>query len=125
MKRRGFHGLLLLACLTITAGGIASSQAELVCATAAADFCVCCPPAECRKEESYCPGGVAGLILLKAENRECAVNPYEAASCRSGGMIASERRSALSVYVQGQSARIDMSDTQLDELLGQLRELRQ
>jgi hypothetical protein len=101
------------------------------CEVAVADYCVCCPPSDCRQEKAFCPGGVAGLVVLKAQHPECAVNydvpaaPGAAGtSCQSGGVVASERRSALGVYAQGQNARIDLTKQQLDELVGQMKELR-
>jgi hypothetical protein len=113
------------------AGASAAEPETGSCEVAAADYCVCCPPSDCRQEKAYCPGGVAGLVLLKARHPECAVNydapaaPGAAApSCQSGGIIASERRSAVGVYAQGQNARIDLTKQQLDELLGQIEELR-
>lgn len=63
------------------------------------------------------------LVVLEAENPGCAVNPYDEARCKSGGMIASEQRSALAVYRQGGTARIDLSETQIDDLVRQLRRL--
>lgn len=107
----------------VAAGPACAVAAEPACAVATSDFCVCCPPSDCRKQEAFCPGEVAGLLVLEAENPECAVNPYEEKSCRSGGVIASERRSAVSVHAQGQSARIDLSTAQLQSLVGQLRGL--
>ena len=94
------------------------------CRVAAEDFCVCCPPSDCRKEAAFCPGGAAGLLLLKTRHAGCAVNPFDAARCRSGGVIASEMTSAIGVYVQGQRARVELSQEQLDALAGQLEELR-
>jgi len=70
-----------------------------------------------------CPGGAGGLLVLKVQNPECSVRAYDAQSCVSGGMIASERRSDLSVYRKGAAARIDLSNAQLDDLVRQLREL--
>lgn len=94
------------------------------CRVATSDFCVCCPPSDCRKEEAYCPGGAGGLLLLKARHPECAVNPFDAARCRSGGVVASEQTSALGVFLQGQRARVELSQEQLDSLTGQLEALR-
>lgn len=94
------------------------------CAVATDDFCVCCPPSDCRKEEAYCPGGAGGLLLLKAANPTCAVNPFDAARCKSGGVIASEQTSAVGVFVQGQRARLELSAEQLGDLTEQLEALR-
>jgi hypothetical protein len=117
--------------LLVAAGGVASAADGGSCEVAASDYCVCCPPSDCRQEKAFCPGGVAGLVVLKAEHPECSVN-YDAPaapgatspSCQSGGVVASERRSALGVYAQGQNARIDLTKQQLDELIGQIQELR-
>jgi hypothetical protein len=94
------------------------------CRVPSGDFCVCCPPSDCRKEAAFCPGGTGGLLVLKARHPACAVNPFAAARCKSGGVIASEQRSALGVYTQGQRARIELSQEQLDALVGQLETLR-
>jgi hypothetical protein len=117
--------------LVVATGDLASAADAGSCEVAVADYCVCCPPSDCRQEKAFCPGGVAGLVVLKAQHPACAVN-YDvgpamgavAPSCRSGGVVASERRSALGVYAQGQNARIDLTKQQLDELVGQLQELR-
>jgi hypothetical protein len=106
----------------VVAPRVAEAAAE--CRVATSDFCVCCPPSDCRKEEAFCPGGTAGLLLLKTTNPGCAINVFDASRCRSGGVIASEMTSAIGVYVQGQRARIDLSQEQLDVLVGQLEELR-
>lgn len=128
LKRLVFRTRLHLATLAwglaaaVTVGATHGAEAAS-CGLGEGDFCVCCPPNDCRREAAYCPGGVAGLLLLKAEHPECAVNVYDAARCRSGGVIASEMRSAVGVYMQGQSVRIDLSPAQLDDLRKQLSAL--
>jgi len=119
--RRLAPGALLLSALAATIGPHAADAAE--CRVPSGDFCVCCPPSDCRKEEGFCPGGAGGLLILKGKNPACAVNPLAAAPCVSGGVIASERTSAIGVYPQGQRARVELSQQQLDELVGQLEEL--
>jgi hypothetical protein len=116
--------LLLATCLALAATIAARAADAAGCRVATGDFCVCCPPSDCRKEASFCPGGAGGLLVLEAKHPECAVNPYDAARCRSGGVIASEQTSALGVYVQGQRARIDLAQEQLDALVAQLEALR-
>ena len=120
MKRRTRYAATALFAGAILANPPASAND---CAVEPADYCVCCPPSDCRAEREVCPGGAGGLVLLEAKNPDCSVRAYEAASCVSGGMIASERRSDLSVYCKGASARIDLSGEQLDELVRQLEKL--
>lgn len=122
LRRASRRLVLSLAALGTLAVPHATSAAS--CAVATADFCVCCPPSECRKEESYCPGGAGGLLLLKSAHPTCAVNPYDAARCKSGGVIASEQTSAVGVFVQGQRARLELSAEQLGDLTKQLEALR-
>jgi len=103
--------------------GTVTRASAVDCAAATTDFCVCCPPSDCRAERGICPGDVGGLLILKAENPGCSVQVYQEARCRSGGMIASERRSDLSVYRTGSNVRIDLTAQQLDTLVEELREL--
>ncbi len=114
--------LVATALLALLAAPHADAAGSAGCRVLTGDFCVCCPPSDCRREASFYPGGTAGL-LLKARRAGCAVNPYHAARCRSGGVVASERKSALGVWLAGERARIDPSRAQLDELAGQLEEL--
>lgn len=120
MKR--VYRSLVTACAAAAAFA-APRPAPAACAVETADYCVCCPPSECRTERDVCPGGAGGLLILEAENPNCSVRAYQEASCVSGGMIASERRSDLSVYRNGTAARIDLSGRQLDDLVGQLQKL--
>ena len=110
------------ACLLAALGATPATAEE--CRVPTADFCVCCPPSDCRKEASFCPGGTGGLLLLKAKNPTCSVNPFDDQRCRSGGVVASEQTSAVGVYVQGQRARVELSGEQLDGLVQQLEALR-
>ena len=112
-----------LAALLVAALLPATRTLAADCRVATSDFCVCCPPSDCRKEEAFCPGGTAGLLLLETRNPACVVNPWAAERCVSGGIVASERTSALGVFVQGQRARVDMTRAQLDGLVEQLEAL--
>lgn len=109
----------LLVALTSAPGAAADG-----CGVATGDFCVCCPPSDCRKEPAFCPGGAGGLLLLKARHPACAVNPFDAARCRSGGVVATEQTSAVGVFLSGQRARVELSSQQLAELATQLEALR-
>jgi len=122
--RRTVRGALILAALVALAPNAAPARAAEECSVPTGDFCVCCPPSDCRKEAAFCPGSSGGLLVLKAKNPSCAVNPFDAGRCRSGGIIASEQTSAIGVYPQGQRARIELSQEQLDALVGQLEKLR-
>lgn len=113
-----FLAAALVAALLQASGAYAAD-----CRVATTDFCVCCPPSDCRKEEAVCPGGTAGLLLLATRNPSCVVNPWAAERCSSGGVVVSERTSALGVFVQGQRARVEMTRTQLDALVEQLEAL--
>jgi len=122
--RRAARGLAPIFTLLLAALPVAGVAHAAECGVATADFCVCCPPSDCRKEEAFCPGGTGGLLLLKAENPTCAVNPFDAARCRSGGVVASEQTSAVGVFLQGKRARVELSAEQLDDLAKQLEALR-
>jgi len=111
-------------CLTIGAASAASLAEAAGCAVPTGDYCVCCPPSDCRKVESFCPGGAGGALVLKAQHPSCAVNPLAAGACTSGGVIASERTSSVGVYPQGQRARVELTQEQLAEIVGQLEGLR-
>jgi len=122
-RRASVHIALLGALVGVLASASAARAAN-DCAVPAGDFCVCCPPSDCRKEDAFCPGGAGGLLVLKAKNPSCAVNPFDATRCRSGGIIATEQTSALGIYAQGHRARVELSQQQLDALVGQLEKLR-
>jgi hypothetical protein len=125
MKRTIRRHLRSLTCAVaaVLAVSVHARAEEAACEVPASDYCVCCPPSDCRKEAGFCPGGVSGLVVLKARNLECAVTAWDEATCR-GGVVASERRSVVGVYAQGQNARIDLTRAQLAELVEQLEELR-
>lgn len=125
IRRRGARVLVTAGMVALLGGASAAAATPGdACRVATGDFCVCCPPSDCRAERAFCPGGSAGLLLLAAQNPQCAVNPFDAARCTSGGIVTSERTSALGVYRQGQRARIELSQEQLDTLAGQLEALR-
>lgn len=122
--RRASARLALLGTFLAVLACASAARAAADCAVPTGDFCVCCPPSDCHEEEAFCPGGAGGLLVLKAKNPSCAVNPFDATRCRSGGIIASEQTSALGVYPQGHRSRIELSQEQLDTLVGQLEKLR-
>lgn len=117
----------LLTCVWIAAIAVlldAGPTLSSACLVETGDYCVCCPPSDCHAERDVCPGGAGGLLVLEAKNPDCSVRAYDAAPCVSGGMIASERRSDLSVYRKGATARVDLGGAQLDEIVRQLESLK-
>jgi hypothetical protein len=121
---RCFRRLGAALCLALAALAVPPRAQAAECRVPTGDYCVCCPPSDCRKEESFCPGGAGGALVLKAQNPACAVGPLAGTTCASGGVIASERTSVVGVYPQGQRARVELSQQQLAELVGQLEGLR-
>ena len=114
----------VLAGASVLLASLATPARADQCRVPTGDFCVCCPPSDCRKEAAFCPGDAGGLLLLKAKNPSCAVNPFDEKRCKSGGVVASEQTSAVGVYLQGQRARVELSSEQLDALVKQLEALR-
>ncbi len=114
----------MLAGATVLLAALATPARADQCRVPTGAFCVCCPPSDCRREATFCPGGAGGLLLLKAKNPACAVNPFDEKRCKSGGVVASEQTSAIGVYLQGQRARVELSSEQLDTLVEQLEALR-
>lgn len=73
---------VILALLTITA--LFSATNARACLFQTSNYCVKCGTLPAVKEADFCPGGDAGLTILKGLNQGCAVQFFDASVCGSG-----------------------------------------